>query len=173
MARDPVDRWLAAYNGEQFIQLDEFQHQARQSLINRAAATDPDTPLSARITYQKFRDLVDPEQRHWKGWRCTGIAHDLGCISLYEHQHGRPLPSSIVVYAQDGRPAPDFLEGLCKDMLRMEVPVGQESNFWRDKLSDFVSFWTTPGLSLALTDSIDTMIENVIGRLDASQTQEG
>jgi hypothetical protein len=169
MARNPADRWLAACSGEKFIKLDEFQHAARWHLVNRAVMSDPADPMSARITYQKFRDLVDPHQHRWKGWRCTGIAHDLGCISQYEHEHGRPLPSSIVVYAKPGggpgRPAPDFIDGLCKDMLRMEVPRDHELNFWRDKLTEFVSFWTTPGVSLILTDSIDTMVGNVIDRL--------
>jgi hypothetical protein len=168
MARNPADRWLAAYSGEKFIKLDEFQHAARRRLINRAASTDPTDPFSARINYQRFRDQVDPKGQRWKGWRCTGIAHDLGCISQYEHEHGRPLPSSIVVYMQNGQlgsPAPDFIDALCKDMLGMEVPEGHELSFWREKLTEFVSFWTTPGISLILTESFDTMVGNVIDRL--------
>jgi hypothetical protein len=50
-------------------------------------------------------------------------------------------------------------------MLGMEVPEGHELSFWRDKLTEFVSFWTTPGICLVLTGSIDTMVGNVIDRL--------
>jgi hypothetical protein len=50
-------------------------------------------------------------------------------------------------------------------MLGMKVPAGQELSFWRVKLTEFVSFWTTPGVSLVLTDSIDTMIGNVMDAL--------
>jgi hypothetical protein len=46
MARNPADRWLAAYSGEKFIKLDEFQHAVRRHLINRAATSDPADPMS-------------------------------------------------------------------------------------------------------------------------------
>jgi hypothetical protein len=149
--------------GEAFIELDNFQHHARRLLIRRAAEVDPSRPRDACIPYQKFRDLADPEKKRWKGSRCTGIGPDLGQISKYEFQHGRPLASSIVVYAPPlDHPAPDFIDALCRDMLGMEVPPGQEFAFWRTRLAEFVSFWTTPGISLILTDSIDTMVRNAL-----------
>jgi hypothetical protein len=136
--RNAAEQWLANYNGEKFIELDAFQHAARRHLISRAATTGPAGPMGARITYGDLGDQLDPGKRRCKGQRRTHIGHDLGCISQYEHEHGRPLPSSIVVLALTGQPAGGFVKDLCKGTLKMTVPEGSEYDFWRGQVGDEV-----------------------------------
>jgi hypothetical protein len=142
MAISAAHRWLDAFEGRDRVELDDFQDGARRFLIRRAASSNPEQPFSATFTYQEFRDRYDPHGLRWSGWRCKGIAHDLGCISVYEHQHGRPLPSAAVVYAGFQHPARDFWTALCADLLHMEVPSG-------DRLAEFVTFWTEVAAALS------------------------
>jgi hypothetical protein len=160
--RNAVSSWIAEYEGERMIALDDFQHDARRALIRRAAEGRRRHRLC--ITYGNFRDQQDPLRRRWKGHRSTGIAHDLGCISLYEHQHGRPLPTAAVTLAGVGEPSAGFWDGLCRDMLGMDVPPASDhqarTRFWEARLDEFADYWTTPGITLTLTDSIDVMVAN-------------
>jgi hypothetical protein len=70
-----------------------------------------------------------------------GLGEALGAISRYEHDHGRPLISALVVREADGLPGPGFFE-LARQLGRnvggderafFELERAAVLDFWRDR----------------------------------------
>lgn len=83
----------------------------------------------ATITYQEVGDLIgldmaNPAHRN-------EIAAILGEISSYEHQHGRPLLSAVVVLAETGWPGQGFFD-LARACGRMRAGEDNVSFFARE-----------------------------------------
>jgi hypothetical protein len=76
-----------------------------------------------------------------------------------------PAPGPVSKRRANIRQSSLILDHRARSRLISPCPRGHELSFWRAKLTEFVSFWTAPGVSLTLTDSIDTMVGNVIDRL--------
>jgi len=109
----------------------------RAYLVSRAAAGDPDNLLSATVVYSKLAKEV-PEAG-FKGPRYTGIGHALDQINRFEHQHGRPMLSALVVRITDMGPGDGFY--LCARNLGYNVPVSQERDFWRAEVRKVIEHW--------------------------------
>ena len=79
--------------------LADVEVRMRQHLIERARNTSPDRAIEARITYGGLCKTIDPKQRYWSGPRFRGLGKVLARIGVFEHAHGRPLLTALVVRA--------------------------------------------------------------------------
>jgi hypothetical protein len=120
--------------------LSAIEERIRQFLSARARQTDPSRPFAAKITYQDLCSVIDPDQHYWSWPRFRGIGKVLGRISTWEHDHGRPLLSALVVHAGDLQ-AGDGFAGLGRS-LGYQIQPGQERAFWRGQVEKVVEYWT-------------------------------
>jgi hypothetical protein len=113
----------------------------RSYLIERVRKSDPLRPFQAKIVYGALCGAIDPDGHYWSWPRFRGIGKVLGRISTYEHEHGRPLLSVLVVHAGSLQ-AGDGFAGLGRG-LGFEIQPGQERAFWRSQLEEVVRYWTS------------------------------
>jgi hypothetical protein len=123
----------------QGITLTELEERTRQFLIERARAGKVTSPSKSLITYTGLRDEIDPYEQYWPGQRCTGVGDALDNINHYEHQHGRPMLSALVVLAGEGYPGDGFAK-LARN-LGHNVPEDIEHTFWRIQVSTVIRYW--------------------------------
>jgi hypothetical protein len=109
------------------------EERVRHILIERAKKTDPQAPLGARITCGDLCATADPDQASWKAPRYRGIGSVLGHISTYEHEHGRPLLSALVVQKLTMRAGDGFANDLGRG-LGFDIPPGGEHTFWLEQV---------------------------------------
>ena len=121
-----------------------IEERVRQFLVEKARATDPSRPFHATVTYGDLCEAVDPEQHYWKWPRFRGIGPVLGRVSTFEHQHGRPLLSALVVHA-GSRQAGDGFAGQLGLSLGYHIQAGQERAFWRSQVEEVVRYWAGQG----------------------------
>ncbi len=86
-------------------------------LAQRAGNTDPARPFTGRIAYGRLCTALDPRHQYWVPRRYKGIGQILGQVSSYEHAHGRPMLSALVVQAASKRPGKGFVELGARDGL--------------------------------------------------------
>jgi hypothetical protein len=123
----------------QAVVLSELEERTRQFLKVRAIEAKLTDPKASTITYTELRDKMDPSAQTWTGHRCTGIAESLDRINRYEHDHGRPMISALVVLAGEGHPGPGFAK--CARSLDQIVPADLEQTFWRIELAKVIRYW--------------------------------
>lgn len=172
MGVDRVRSWLADFNGERFIKLNNDELAVQRYLRERARQASPHNPRAVCITYGDLCKAIDPDERIWKHPRYKGIGRALGHVSFYEHHHGRPLLSALVVLAATGDPGDGFVEDLCRGTLQMTIAKGQEHGFWLSTVEEVVRFWNDPDSMMASVDSLfDLVLDELTQlkrRLDAS-----
>jgi len=151
-------------------ELDPVEERVRAFLISRARQADPARPSSAKTEYQQVGKAVDPEQRYWAWPRFRGLGEVLGNVSVYEHRHGRPLLSAIVVQAGTHQAGDGFYKGLLHKRLDIQLPPDQERAFWREQLRKVVTYWNaapdeeepdTQARVLALITKIESDLKEV------------
>jgi hypothetical protein len=70
----------------------------------------------------------------------------LGNVSVFEHDHGRPLISALVVQAGTHQAGDGFYKGLLHKRLDIQLPPDQQRAFWRDEVRKVVTYWNAaPG----------------------------
>jgi hypothetical protein len=133
-------------------ELNPAEERVRRILIERAKNTDPQAPRGALITYGDLCAAADPDQAYWVAPRYRGIGGVLGHISTYEHEHGRPLLSALVVRKMTMRAGEGFAD-LGRD-LGLDIPPGREDRFWLEQVEKAVRYWTGPGRDSAAPDPV-------------------
>lgn len=172
MGVDPARSWLADYNGERFIKLNDHERAVQRYLRDRTRQAAPQNPRVACITYGELCKAIDPDEQVWRHPRYKGIGQALGHVSVYEHRHGRPLLSALVVAAATGDPGSGFVDDLCRGTLHMTITPGQEHAFWQATVEEVVRFWSDPDPMTAVDAMFDTVLDEVRSlkqRLDALQ----
>ncbi|SRR6266508_4265749 len=129
------------------------EERIRQILIERAKRTDPRVPRKALITYRDLCTAADPDQAYWKWPRYRGIGTALGHVSTYEHEHGRPLLSALVVQQQTMRAGDGFANDLGRG-LGFDIPPGGERKFWLEQVEKIVRYWNGPGKDTRASDPV-------------------
>lgn len=142
------------------IGLSPIEDRIRLFLIERAKRTSVSSPFNARITYGNLCAAIDPEQHYWRGPRYRGIGTTIGNVSRWEHEHGRPLLSALVVLAGE-RHASDGFAGLGRE-LGYEILPGQERAFWRSQVEEVVRYWNGPGRDLDADSDRDALIRTTL-----------
>jgi hypothetical protein len=144
--------------------LDAVTERVREYLISRAQAADPARPFAAVVTYGDLVDEADPEHAYFAWPRFRGIGEVLRRISTYEHQHGRPMLSALVVRKQT-RQAGDGFAVLGRE-LGEHIQEGEERSFWRSQVEAVVRQWSgqdgaqeTPDVRELLAQAIATIEE--------------
>jgi hypothetical protein len=153
-------------------QLSPVEQGVRAFLISKARQADPDRLSTARIEYQELGKAVDPLEHYWAWPRFRGLGDVLGNVSVFEHEHGRPLLSALVVQAGTHQAGDGFYKLLLRKRLHMDLPADQERDFWRQEVRKVVTYWNAapeeekPGTQAkALT--LITRIENDLKELRA------
>jgi len=161
MGVDRARQWLASYNDESFIKLNDHERQVQQFLQDQARNANPADPVAACLTYGDLCHAIDPDEHIWKRPRYKGIGQALGHVSLYEVHHHRPLLSALVIRAGFGDPGDGFINDLCRGTLSLTIPEGQERTFWQSKVDEVVRFWTSHD-PIAITDMMfDALMEEI------------
>lgn len=134
-------------------ELNPAEERVRQILIGQAKKTDPQVPRGALITYGDLCAAADPGQDYWKRPRYRGIGSALGHVSTYEHEHGRPLLSALVVQKLTMRAGDGFADALGRG-LGFDIPPGGERKFWLEQVERVVRYWTGPGKDVVGPDPV-------------------
>jgi hypothetical protein len=151
-------------------ELSPLDQRVRAFLISRARQADPDRPSSAKTEYQQVGKAIDPEEQYWAWPRFRGLGEVLGNISVFEHEHDRPLLSAIVVQAGTHQAGDGFYKGLLHKRLGIQLPPDQERAFWREQLRKVVTYWNaapdeeepdTQARVLALITKIESDLKEV------------
>jgi len=127
-------------------QLSPTEQRVRAFLISRARQADPDRRSSALIEYQQLAKAIDPDEQYWAWPRFRGLGEVLGNVSEFEHDHGRPLISALVVQAGTHQAGDGFYKGLLQKRLDIQLPPDQERAYWREEIRKVVTYWNAaPG----------------------------
>jgi hypothetical protein len=127
-------------------ELSPNDRRVREFLISRARQADPDRLSSAKIEYQQLAKAIDPQEHYWAWPRFRGLGEVLGNVSVFEHEHDRPLLSALVVQAGTHQAGDGFYKGLLRKRLGIELPADQERAFWREEIRKVVTYWNAaPG----------------------------
>jgi hypothetical protein len=136
--------------------LSPIEGRLRDCLVERAKKADSGQPFRATITYGDLCKAVDPDQHYWKYPRFRGIGPAIGRVSVWEHEHGRPLLSALVVQAGTLQAGDGFAE--LGRSLGYQVQPGQEKAFWRSQVEAIASYWSGAGEETAVTSPRNTRI---------------
>ena len=123
------------------------ERELRAYLIGRATNANTADLGAAKLTYGA---AAATSPGAWPGARFTGIGVSLGNISRYEHAHGRPLLSVLVVYAGPGYQGDGFATMACD--LGYTITPGGERAFADAMLREVIDYWTTHSPAAAATD---------------------
>jgi hypothetical protein len=127
-------------------ELSPLEQRVRAFLISRAKQADPDRLSSAKIEYQELAKAIDPQQHYWAWPRFRGLGDVLGNVSVFEHEHDRPLISALVVQAGTHQAGDGFYRGLLRNRLGIQLLPDQERAFWREEIRKAVTYWNAaPG----------------------------
>src|SRR6201992_3651285 len=102
-------------------ELSPIEQRVRAFLISKARQADPDRLSSARIEYQELAKAIDPDEHYWAWPRFRGLGDVLGNVSEFEHEHGRPLISALVVQAGTHQAGDGFYKALLKNRLNKQL----------------------------------------------------
>ena len=157
-------------------ELSPIEQRVRAFLISRAKEADPDRLSGAKIEYQQLGKAIDPEENYWAWPRFRGLGDVLGNVSVFEHEHDRPLLSALVVQAGTHQAGDGFYKGLLRNRLGIELPSEQERAFWRQEIRKVVTYWNaapgeeesdTQAKVLALLTRIEGDLREVRGLISA------
>lgn len=128
-------------------ELSPIEQRVREFLISRARQADPDRVASAKIEYQQLAKAIDPEEHYWAWPRFRGLGDVLGNVSVFEHEHGRPLISALVVQAGTHQAGDGFYKGLLQKRLGIELPPPEQQRaLWRGEIRKAITYWNAvPG----------------------------
>lgn len=122
-------------------ELSPAEQRVRAFLISKARQADPDRVASAKIEYQQLAKALDPEERYWAWPRFRGLGDVLGNVSVFEHEHDRPLLSALVVQAGTHQAGDGFYKGLLRQRLGINLQPEQERAFWRAEIRKVITYW--------------------------------
>jgi hypothetical protein len=123
------------------VELSPNEQRVRAFLISKAKQADLDRPASAKIEYQQLAKAIDPDERYWAWPRFRGLGEVLGNVSEFEHEHGRPLLSALVVQAGTHQAGDGFYKALLQNRLNIQLPPDQARVYWREEIKKVVSYW--------------------------------
>jgi hypothetical protein len=132
--------------------LGSTDERVRQFLVGRVRHANPDQPFTAVVTYGLLCKALDPTQQYWVAPRYKGIGQVLRRVSMWEHAHGRPLLSALVVQKATMQAGKGFAE--MARSLGKRVTPGQETDFWRSEVERVVAHWA--GKDAEADDASDT-----------------
>jgi hypothetical protein len=119
--------------------LSPLAQQVHAYLMRRASDTNPARPFTGTIAYSTLCTALDPMRHHWVPRRYKGIGKILAEVSSYEHAHGRPMLSALVVRKHSRRPGKGF--GELARYLGEQIVPGQEMDFWRNEVMSVIACW--------------------------------
>jgi len=157
-------------------ELSPVEQRVRAFLISTAKQADPDRLSGAKIEYQQLAKAIDPQEHYWAWPRFRGLGDVLGNVSVFEHEHDRPLLSALVVQAGTHQAGDGFYKGLLRKRLGIELPPDQERAFWREEIRKVVTYWNaapgdeepdTQAKVLALITRIESDLKDVRALISA------
>ncbi|MEU2182480.1 hypothetical protein [Streptomyces thermolilacinus] len=159
------------------LTLTPVERDMHRLLRSRAKAGDPADPLSACISYKDFAQCVDPHglDPYTSQGQMRGLYPKLGHISVYEHQHGRPLLSALVISKATGRPGNGFAD--LASQLGFEH--AEEDEFWEHQVGEVVRFWSADDPVMLMDSALDQVlkelgsIKRAVRRLAARPGEKG
>jgi hypothetical protein len=135
-----IARFTAAMSAPDAVpELDGADAELRTYLISRARGANLGDPDAAKVTYGGAADAVPAGG--WKYPRYTGIGQALDRINRYEHAHGRPLLSVLVVHKEGRQQGPGFTD--MARTLGYEIESGGERAFAGAMLREVITYWLT------------------------------
>ena len=147
------------------ITLKPYERHLHRVLRERAVAANPSDPNSALLTYADLGRLADPEGSRSSGPQPNtrppfrGLNWALGHISWYEHDHGRPFLSALVVNAETRQPGEGFT-----DLARQRgITIADPEAFWQEQVAAVVAFWADGPDPVFLADAA---LDRIIASLD-------
>ena len=79
-------------------------------------------------------------------FRSRGLGDVLGNVSVFEHDHDRPLISALVVQAGTHQAGDGFYKGLLHKRLGIQLQPDQQRAYWRGEIRKVVTYWNAaPG----------------------------
>jgi hypothetical protein len=94
------------------------------------------------VTYQKLSDDCNLGlHMHENPYDRVVIGNLLGEISEYEHNHGRPLLSSLVIRLNDGEEGEGFYK-LAERLGYGKVKKLKDNLFEHEQIAECIEFWT-------------------------------
>ncbi|MFD9078134.1 hypothetical protein [Streptomyces erythrochromogenes] len=159
------------------LTLTPVERDMQRLLRSLAQAGDPADPLSACISYKAFAQRIDPHglDPYTSRNQMHGLFPKLGHISVYEHQHGRPLLSALVVAKATGRPGDGFAE--LASQLGFEA--AEDAEFWEHQVAQVVRFWSVDDPIMVMDSAMDQVlkelgsIKRTVRRLAAKPVEKG
>jgi hypothetical protein len=123
------------------ITLKQPERSLHRALIERARGADPNNPQASCVAYSRLYGQLHP------GFSGTFRGHgerrqfsiELAHVSWYEHEHGRPMLTALVVYKNVPEPADTFTQ-LARQLGR---DVDDDQAFWQAELDEVIRFWAT------------------------------
>jgi len=109
--------------------------QVRKALIKRARRR-----TEQLITYQQLSDECSLGLNMAEQFDRNAIAEILDEISTFEHEHGRPLLSSLVVRANDGHEGKGFYK-LAERLGFGDRRLLEEGFFATNQINECIAFW--------------------------------
>jgi hypothetical protein len=122
-------------------ELSPVEQRVRAFLISKARQGNPDRLASAKLEYPELAKAIDPQEQYWAWPRFRGLGDVLGNISVFEHEHGRPLISALVVQAGTHQAGDGFYKGLLRKRLDMQLEPDLERPYWREEVRKVVIYW--------------------------------
>ncbi|MFG3263422.1 hypothetical protein [Streptomyces bobili] len=159
------------------LTLTPIERDMHRLLRSLAKAGDPVDPLSACIGYKEFAQRVDPHglDPYTSQGQMRGLYPKLGHISVYEHQHGRPLLSALVIRKATGRPGTGFAD--LASQLGFEA--AEDAGFWEHQVEQAVRFWSADDPVMLMDSAMDQVlkelgsIKRAVRRLAARPAEKG
>ncbi|RPE38998.1 hypothetical protein EDD90_1948 [Streptomyces sp. Ag109_O5-1] len=141
------------------LTLTPIERDMHRLLRSLAKAGDPADPLSVCIGYKEFVQRVDPHglDPYTSQGQMRGLYPKLGHISAYEHQHGRPLLSALVIRKATGRPGAGFAD--LASQLGFEA--AEEPEFWEHQVEQSVRFWSADDPVMLLDSAMDQVLKEL------------
>lgn len=129
-------------------------------LRDRARSATHADPIPALITYGELGRLADPDGT----WRYPmsrppfrGLNEALGHVSMYEVEHGRPMPTALVVSVDHQKPG----DGFAKLARHLGFTVDDPEKHWTAELERTVDFWSADDPVLVLDAAMDRVLSEL------------
>ncbi|MGW3272254.1 hypothetical protein ACWDFH_12380 [Streptomyces kronopolitis] len=141
------------------ITLTRIERDMHRLLRSLATAGDPADPRSSCIGYKEFAQRIDPHglDPYTSQGQMRGLYPKLGHISVYEHQHGRPLLSALVIRKATGRPGDGFAE--LASQLGFEA--AEDEGFWEHQVEKTVRFWSADDPVMLMDSAMDRVMKEL------------
>ncbi|MFJ4126613.1 hypothetical protein ACIP3U_35680 [[Kitasatospora] papulosa] len=159
------------------LTLTPIERDMHRLLRSLAKAADPSDAVSACIGYKDFVQRVDPHglDPYTSQGQMRGLYPKLGHISVYEHQHGRPLLSALVIRKATGRPG----DGFSDLASQLGFEAAGDAGFWEHQVEQVVRFWSADDPVMLMDSAMDQVmkelgsIRRAVRRLGARSAEQG